>query len=124
MKGFSNEYGTSDGEVFLARDETSATEIGRGTNTLKNRGEGDERLGIREGEIISASGHGHGASVLDGGGQELDVLLLIVDDEEQVLVVLGGEASVDEVLLAHHADATFIEDILEMLEGKSVLQDV
>jgi len=87
VKGFSDEDRASDGEVFLARDETSATEVGRSANALEDRSEADEGLGIRVGKVISASSDGSGASVLDRGGQELDVLLFIVNDEEQILVV-------------------------------------
>lgn len=52
------------------------------------------------------------------------MLFLIAGDVKQILVIQGREAGIDKVLLAHHGDATFVEDILEMLEGKSVLQDV
>jgi len=124
VKRFGDEDRAGHTEVFLAGDESSTTEVGRGANTLKDRSEGDEGLGILEREVISASSDGSGASTGDGAGQELNVLFLVADDVKQILVIQGREAGIDKVLLAHHADATFVEDILKMLEGKSVLQDV
>ena len=52
------------------------------------------------------------------------MVLFVGDYVEEVGVVFLAEAGSEEVGFGHLADALFIEDIFEMLEGKSVLKDV
>lgn len=52
------------------------------------------------------------------------MLLFVCGDVEQVLVVGSGVAGVEEELLVHGADGTFVEDVLQVLEGQCILQDI
>ena len=52
------------------------------------------------------------------------MLFLVVDDVLKVVVVAGGVAGGRKVRLGHHADAFFVEDILEVLEGQGILENV
>lgn len=61
MKGFGDENGASDTEVFLAGDQTRASQVGRRADTLEDRGQGNERLGVGVREVVCTSSHGGGS---------------------------------------------------------------
>ena len=84
--------GACDGQVVLAGDQRSGTEVGRSTNALEDRSEAQETLGVGVGERVGASLDGCHASLLEGTGEELDVLLLIVGDVLKVVVVVATVA--------------------------------
>jgi len=88
----SHQDGAGDGQVVLAGDQRSGTEVGRSTNALKDRSEAQEALGVRVGERVGASLHRCHASLLQGTGKELDVVLLIVSDVLKVVVVFATVA--------------------------------
>ena len=87
-----HQNGAGNGQVVLAGDQRSSTEVGRSTNALKDRSEAQETLGVGVGERVSASLDGFHASLLEGTGEELDVLLLIVGDVLKVVVVVATVA--------------------------------
>ena len=124
VEGFGDEDGTGDAEVGFASDEAGATEVGGGTDAFEHGGEGDEGFGVGVGEAVGAGCDGFRSSGREGGGEEHNVLFLVVGDVLEVVVVGGAEAGVGEGLLGHLGDGAFVEDVLEMLEGEGILEDV
>ena len=92
VNGLGHQDGACDGQVVLAGDERSGTEVGRSTDALKDRSEAQEALRVRVRERVGASLDGCHASLLQGTGKELDVVLLIVSDVLKVVVVFATVA--------------------------------
>ena len=124
MQGFGDEDGAGDAEVGLARDEAGAAQVGGDADALEHRGEGDEGFGVGVREAVGAGGDGFGAGGGDGGGEKFDVLFFVVGDVLEVVVVCGAEAGVGKVFFRHGRHGSFVEDVLEMLEGEGILEDV
>jgi hypothetical protein len=143
VEGLSHKDGAGNGQVGLAGDQRGTSEVGAGSNTLKDRREAEETVNILVGEGVVASGVRGDTSGSQGTREKLDVLLLVVSDVLEVLVVLGAlscaivsvksseacgckilsHTSVDEVLLGELVESTLVEDVLEVLEGESELED-
>ena len=124
MQALGDEDGARDAEVVLAGDETRAAEVGGCADALEHGGEPDEGLGVFVGEVVCACCDGGGAGRLESGGQVLHVELLVVDDVFEVVVVGLGEAGGEEGGCGEFGDATFVEDVFQMLKGQGVLENV
>lgn len=46
---------TGNGNISRGLDRGSGSQVGGNTDRLKDRGDGDERLGIGDGELVTAS---------------------------------------------------------------------
>lgn len=90
--GLGHQDGAGDGQVVLAGDQGSTTEVGGGANALEDRGEGDEGGNVRVGEGVLALRNGGDASGGQGSSEELDVLSLVVSDVLEVVVVVAAVA--------------------------------
>ena len=78
-----------DGQVVLAGDQRSCTEVGRSTDALEDGGEAQETLGVDVGYRVGAGLDWCHTSLLQGTGEELDVILLIMCDILKVVVVVA-----------------------------------
>ena len=92
--------------------------------TLKNRGQGDEGLGVSGGEGVGALGDWGGAGGGEAGGQEGDVGSLVGGHFHQVLVEWVWETGGDEVGVGVVGETFTVELVLQVLEGESVIEDV
>lgn len=131
----------SDSQVVLAGDQRSGTEVGRSTNTLENGSETQEALGVGVGEGVGASLDGGHTSLLQGTGEELNVVLLIVGDVLKVVVVVAtvtcniisfmqlprsrhiSHTGLLEVLSGELLQDTLVENVLEVLQSKGKVED-
>ena len=52
------------------------------------------------------------------------MVLFVGGDVEEVGVVFFAEAGGEEVGFGHLANTSFVEDVFEVFEGKSILEDV
>jgi hypothetical protein len=46
---------TGNGNISRGLDRGSGSQVGRDTDRLEDRGDGDERLGVGDGELVTAS---------------------------------------------------------------------
>lgn len=59
-----------------------------------------------------------------GRSQEHDVASLILGDLNQVLVEWVGETSIEELLVGVVGQTLTVEGVLEVLKGKSIVEDI
>lgn len=52
------------------------------------------------------------------------MLFFVCSDVKEIVVVIGREACAGELFFGHFADGAFVKNVLEVLEGKGVLEDV
>ena len=77
MPSFDSKDRGSGCEVCLLHNGSGGAEVRGNTNTLENRGGGEEALHIRDAERICALCDGCGVCGLECAGEELDVCLFI-----------------------------------------------
>lgn len=105
---------TGNGNVGGVGDVLSGTEVGRGTDVLDDRGEGDESRRGGQAKVVLAR---LGGSVSEGTGEERDVVTLVGGDLLNAVADPVGEALTHELLLGELAEGLLVEGVLEVLEG-------
>lgn len=124
VESLSDEDGASNGQVVLAGDQGSTTEVGRCADALENGGESDELLsGHVLGEVVLALLDRSGTSGSNGAGEKLHVVLLVAGDVSQVGVVCLVEAESQEGAAGNAAESMAVEVVLEVLKSEGELQD-
>jgi hypothetical protein len=149
VQGLSHQDGPGDAKVRLAGDERCATKVRTCAHALENGRKGDEtrsatnvsqslvdransssendeadvdvHISIRK--HISASLIRRHARRLQGRGQSLHVRLLVESNVLKVIVVIDAISGILKVLLGEVGEGAFVEDILQVLERQSELED-
>ena len=123
VTGLDGEDGASGGEVGLARDVGGSAEVGRDTDTLEDRGSGEEGLDAVVAELVLALSDGLSTGLLESRGQEIDVSLLVRANALDVVVESLVEASVLKSLLVVLLETLAVEGVLKVLKSQSIVQD-
>lgn len=112
--------GASGGKVSTVGDVLGGTEVSADTDTLKKGRGGDKGLDVGNTESVSALS---GGLVSESLGEEVNVSLLVSRDLDESLSdpvgVSGGAESTGIV----GGKRVTVEGVLEVLEGKSVVED-
>jgi len=124
VSGLDSENGSSSGEVLLVRDELGLVEIGTDTDVLDDASQSEEGwdISVRE-SVLAGSSWG-----LSTGGENClecgDVGSFLVADLEETLSDDSAVSSSLEVIIGELGESVRVELGLEVLEGKSVLEDL
>lgn len=121
VAGLDGQDGSGGGEEGRVGDEGRGSEVGADADALEDTGEANEGCWVGGGEGVGACGDGvvaeRTAEVADVGG-------LVLGDLSQVGVEWVGEPGVDKVGLGVVHESLAVEDILEMLKGESIVEDL
>lgn len=129
--------GTGDGDVGGGLDGRGGSQVGRDTDRLEDRGDGDERGDVGDGELVTVrrgapgwsmtilvltgqlydSRAGLGSGLTQGARQELDVLLLVSADLGDSASSPARESSGDELLGGVLVEVLLVEGVLQVLQG-------
>lgn len=107
-------------QVVLVGDELGSTGVGRHTDTFQDPGKSEELVDGLVGEGVLARLGGSGA---EGAGEEGDVSGFIGSDLGDPLADEGGVSGLLESLVVELGEGTLVEGVLEVLEGKSEVED-
>lgn len=111
-------------EVVFVGNLPRGTQVGRSTNAFEDLGCGYEGGDAGDAEGVGAFLHRCGADGLQRGGEEFDVVGLLGCDDFDVVVEGGVEACRCEGGLGEVGQALAVEGVLEVLEGKGVVENV
>lgn len=124
MTGFHGQDRPGRSQVGCAHDVCRSAQVGADAHALEDGGGHDEVCDIRDAEVVCAGSHWGRACLGESSGQESNVGHLVRGDFLQVGVEGRVEAACGEVGFREVLEPLLVECVFEMLEGKSIVEDV
>ena len=124
MAGLHGQDGPGCGQVGCTHDVGGSAQVGADAHALEDGGGHDEVRGIGDAEVVRAGSHWGCASLGESSCQETNVRGFVRGDFLQVGIESRVEASLSEVGFGKVAETFSVESVFEMLEGKSIVEDI